>query len=303
EPAALVKGDAFVLRSPIATLAGGTIVDVHARRHRRNHAGTLHSLEALQRGAPEEAVYELLSRLEPAEPAALARETDLGGQGVLEALRVLYAEGRVVPLGAAEPAPDATLYTLAGFQRLTDRALEALDGYLREHPLRTGIPREQLKSRLGLAPKLFNQIIERWVAEGTFEERGSLVTRAGYAVRLTPQQQAEADRFLRALQASPYAPAPEHIPDRELLGYLAETGAVVPVGADIVFDAGAYRRMVDGIVAFLKEHPTITLAQVRDQFGTSRRFAQALLEHLDEQRITRRVGDERVLRSPEAAAR
>ncbi len=64
----------------------------------------------------------------------------------------------------------------------------------------------------------------------------------------------------------------------------------------IVFDAQAYREMVERVVAHLKEREKVTLAQVRDMLGTSRKYAQALLEHMDQERITRRVGDERVLR-------
>jgi selenocysteine-specific elongation factor len=70
----------------------------------------------------------------------------------------------------------------------------------------------------------------------------------------------------------------------------------------IVFDAGAFQQMRDGIVAALADGSTITLAQVRDLFGTTRRYAQALLEYLDEQHVTRRNGDERVLRDPAAGS-
>lgn len=54
--------------------------------------------------------------------------------------------------------------------------------------------------------------------------------------------------------------------------------------------------MVERVVEHLKKEGTITLAQVRDLFSTSRKYAQAFLEYLDAQGITRRVGDERVLR-------
>jgi selenocysteine-specific elongation factor len=70
------------------------------------------------------------------------------------------------------------------------------------------------------------------------------------------------------------------------------------VGDNIAFAREAYEEMTARIVAHLKAQGTITLAQVRDMFATSRKYAQALLEYLDEQRITRRVGDERVLRRP-----
>ncbi len=70
----------------------------------------------------------------------------------------------------------------------------------------------------------------------------------------------------------------------------------MPVGEGVIFAAAPYREMTERIVARLKAEGTITLAHVRDMFGTSRKYAQALLEYLDERRVTRRVGDERVLR-------
>ncbi|MBI3954086.1 MAG: SelB C-terminal domain-containing protein, partial [Chloroflexi bacterium] len=101
-----------------------------------------------------------------------------------------------------------------------------------------------------------------------------------------------------ALEASPYSPPgpDERGLDSDLLGVALEREQAVKVSEGIVFSARAYREMVQRVVDYLQAHGTITLAQVRDLFGTSRKYAQALLEHLDQQRVTRRVGDERVLR-------
>jgi selenocysteine-specific elongation factor len=71
---------------------------------------------------------------------------------------------------------------------------------------------------------------------------------------------------------------------------------VVKISGDVAFDAAAYDKMVEGITSHLKSHGRVTVAQVRDMFNTSRKYALALMEHLDAQKITRRVGDERVLR-------
>jgi selenocysteine-specific elongation factor len=68
------------------------------------------------------------------------------------------------------------------------------------------------------------------------------------------------------------------------------------VGDGVAFTTAAYEDMTGRIVTHLREHQSITLAQVRDMFGTSRKYAQALLEHMDGRHITRRTGDERVLR-------
>jgi len=82
----------------------------------------------------------------------------------------------------------------------------------------------------------------------------------------------------------------------DLLTYLEDQGRIVRVGDGVAFSAAAYQDMTGRIVSHLREHKTITLAQVRDMFGTSRKYAQALVEHMDGQHITRRTGDERALR-------
>jgi len=77
---------------------------------------------------------------------------------------------------------------------------------------------------------------------------------------------------------------------------LIEQGRLVKTSEDVAFLAEAYQEMVKRVIAHIQEHGSITVAQVRDMFGASRKYALALMEHLDDRRITRRVGDERVLR-------
>ena len=80
------------------------------------------------------------------------------------------------------------------------------------------------------------------------------------------------------------------------MSLIAEEGSVVKVSESVVFSASAYGDMVDKIAAHINEKGQVTVADVRDLFGTSRKYALALMDYLDQQRITRRVGDVRVLR-------
>ncbi|MCH7802250.1 MAG: SelB C-terminal domain-containing protein, partial [Chloroflexi bacterium] len=75
-----------------------------------------------------------------------------------------------------------------------------------------------------------------------------------------------------------------------------EEGRVEKVSETVVFSATAYQQMVDRISTHIRDEGEITVADVRDMFGTSRKYALALMDHMDHQRITRRVGDARVLR-------
>jgi selenocysteine-specific elongation factor len=117
-----------------------------------------------------------------------------------------------------------------------------------------------------------------------------------HAAALSPAQQAQIERYLRALEAEPFSPPTDSSLDSELLALLMEEGRVVRVNETVVFAASAYQMMVDRVAAHIRQHGKITVAEGRDLFGTSRKYVLPLLEYLDQQRITRRMGDDRVLR-------
>ncbi len=294
EPVATVTGDRFVLRTPNDTVGGGEIVDTRPRRHRRFHPPTLEALETLLGGSPDEALLAALGRVEPAPLEAIARETNASAGELRAQVDALAAVGRLVSLG------DGLLLTADGFAALGDRARSAVEAYHREHPLRRGVPREELRTRLRLDERVFAAALARWRDDGLLTEKAATISLAGHAPSLTPAQQSEADAYLATLAASPYAPPTDRPLSPELLAYLEEASRAVPVGDGVVFSAEAYREMVDRITEHLRREGTITLAQTRDLFATTRKYAQALLEHLDRAHVTRRVGDERVLRNPEA---
>ena len=82
----------------------------------------------------------------------------------------------------------------------------------------------------------------------------------------------------------------------DLLAALVEQGYLVKVSDDVLFLAETYETMVQRVTGHIRRQGDVTIAQVRDMFGASRKYALALMEHLDERRVTRRVGDVRVLR-------
>jgi selenocysteine-specific elongation factor len=160
--------------------------------------------------------------------------------------------------------------------------------------------RGELKSRLKLETRLFNEVIQRAEAEGILIATETSVRLAQHQVTFSPRQQAAIDALLAQLQREPYnTPLPKDIAAQvgeEVMQALLEGGQLVRLNTEVMLLAETYR----DFVAWLKEHlgreGTITVAQVRDKFSTSRKYALALLEYTDEQRLTKRVGDERVLR-------
>jgi len=300
-PVAALKGDRFVVRDPNDTLGGGGIVDLNPRRHRRKHGPTIAALELLEKGSPEEMVLVALRRLEPAETQAVMRESGLDGEAARAAVEELLASGEAVALPGAGLTGIPLLYSAEGLRALTSRLRETLGAYHKQSPLRPGMAREELRSRLGLAQRAFEQLLAYWTGAGEAKEASSAIALADHEPRADAKQEARARAYVEALRSSPFSPpagpSKEGL-DEELLAYLEAQGEIVRVADGVAFAAEAYREMVERVSSHIRENGAITLAQVRDMLRTSRKYAQALLEHMDAERITRRVGDERVLRKP-----
>jgi selenocysteine-specific elongation factor len=293
EPVALVRGDRFVVRSADATLGGGVVVDVHARRHRRRHAPTLDRLDVLAQGTPTAQLTRALEGREPASVATLARLVNLSEQEAVELVQTAQAEGTLVVLGQNDMGSATLLYTAASWSRLSTKVHQLLGDFHQQQPLRQGMPREELRNRLGLTGQAGAQAFQHLAQVGAMVDKTGVVLLPGHQVAVSPEQQRRMDSFIQALEKDPFSSAMEL--DGDLIELLAEQGRVVKAADGILFATGAYLRMKDTVVAHLQGYGSVTVAQVRDMLGTSRKYALALLEHMDDDHITRRTGDERVL--------
>jgi selenocysteine-specific elongation factor len=309
-PVAVVKGDRFIIRqpSPSLTLGGGLIVDPHPRRrHRRFRPQVLERLESLAHGTPEEVLLQELDREQPREVATLLRSSSLQPDQAAETLLSLLRDGQVVLLDtvaetSAEslPASNHYLMSASAWEALRRRMASFLGAHHQRYPLRSGMPREELKSRVGLSAQAFNRAVTLAASQGVLVESEKALALSQHRVILNSEQRRQVAKLLEAFHRNPYSPPTvsesESAVGSEVLAALVEEGKLVKVSDIVLFSAEAYQAMTRAIVEHLQREKRITLAQVRDMFATSRKYAQALLEHLDDQRITKRVGDERLLR-------
>ena len=296
EPVAVVKDDYFVLRSNQATLGGGTIVETHARRHRRMHAPVLDRLAVMEAGSERDLIVKSIETAEPIEFQALVNLANLETAVAKSELERMAEEGEVVVLGDSGVRPGALIFTADGSESVARRAHDFLRAYHREHPLRRGAPKEELRSRLRMTPQVFAQALPRLRSAADVEEHGAVVRLADHTPRLSGEYRDVAEAYVRKLEAGRYSPPTDSPPDADVLDLLATEGRIVRVNDSVAFSAAAYEDMVGKVTGHLHEHGRITVADVRDLFGTSRKYALALLENLDKRRITRRIEDARVLR-------
>ncbi len=295
EPVAVAKGDLFVLRSPNETVGGGEVVELHARRHRRQQEEVLHRLEILEQGSPSDILLKALTGRSGQRIAAVAEATGFGVDQVRSLLRELGEAGRVSLLG------DSFLTTEA-LEVLRSDVEQALDEYHRRYPLRLGMPREELKSRLQLTAREFTALVDHLVASTSIVVEDSIARLPSHQVTFTAEQDDRIRGFVAELRAQPFSPPSLdelltrfHI-DEELLAALIARGTIVRVTESIAFEADAFDQLRRRIVDHARQHGSISVGEVRDMLDTSRKYALALMEYFDQQRLTRRVGDARVLR-------
>jgi len=173
------------------------------------------------------------------------------------------------------------------------QAEKALDGYKTRYPLRIGMPREDVRRRLGIEPGVFDAlIVHAW--QGVLERCGDgLLRRVGATVVLTGTQQQQVDAALAALRRQPYAPPPTGL-DRELQQFLVGSNQIIEIGEDVAFLHTAWEEMTEWVLITIDSAGHITVGGFRDRFGTTRKYALAVMEYLDDKKITRRRDDVRV---------
>jgi selenocysteine-specific elongation factor len=306
EPVALVKGDRFIVRlpSPAETVGGGVIVDPHpGRRYRRFRPEVIARLETLAQGTPAEILLQALERRGPTPARELLSTSGLGDTAP-EALAQLLDEGQAIFLGTKDiEAPSTSgelLVSRVWWSALTDRISRALSSYHQQFPLRAGMAREALRSGLKLDAKVFNVAMARAAAKEIVVEKGATVWLPSHEVRLNLDQQQRVDTLLAQFRRQPYT-TPSYKDSvasvgEEVLGVLIARGDLVQVSPEVLFLPETYEKMIARVRTHIEQEGSITLAQVRDLFQTSRKYAQGLLEHLDETGVTKRVEDKRVLK-------
>jgi selenocysteine-specific elongation factor len=295
-PIVAVRGDRYILRrpSPGETLGGGKVVDPQPQnRHKRFNKAVLQALEALSQGSPTDVLLQACLALGPAPVKDVITRSRLEGPASESALRELIDTGQGLLL-------DDLVIAASQWSLLKKTVETTLSAYHQAYPLRRGMPREELKSRLKMAPRLFNLILPKMAAEGVVTEGPRWTALPGHIVRFSPFQQVKVDELIVRFAATPLAPpsVKECLAEvgEDVFSVLLELGDLVVVSDEVVFRKTDYETIVEKIRQALQQNGKITLAEVRDMLNTSRKYIQALLEHLDAIGVTAREGDFRKLK-------
>lgn len=241
-------------------------------------------------GTPAQRLAQAAEGSEPVKRAELQKQTGMASAEFEDAVQQALAEGLLTAL------PDETLIATTTYRAAQRQILTLLEQFHQDTPLRAGMPREEMRSRLEVKNTTLNLLLASLENQVTVEN--NLVRLPGHAIRFSDQQQAAVDRLRQQLTDQPYTP-PSYteaadITGERVLRALIDMGEIVQIQRDIILTRPAYEEMVAVTLTIIDRDGKIDAKGLRDHFNTSRKYAIGLLEHLDTLNITRRVGDDRV---------
>jgi selenocysteine-specific elongation factor len=188
----------------------------------------------------------------------------------------------------------------AQWQTLLDKTLQIVGDYHKTYPLRKGMSREELKSKLKLTPRVFNSLLTQYATRNILKDSNAFLAHPSHKVTLDGAQQAKVQGLMRKFAANPFGPPSvkecQAEVGEEVYAALTAMGELTSVSQEVVFRTKDYETMVAKVKSAIAKNGQATLAEMRDLLGTTRKYVQALLEHLDALGVTVRAGEARKLK-------
>jgi selenocysteine-specific elongation factor len=305
EPIVVVRGDRYILRrpSPSETIGGGIVLDPHPKgRHKRYDEAIIKRLETMLAGSPADVLLQASLALGPASVKDIVARSRLDPDAASHALSELEKEGRLISLesGGLSPSSEGWVIETSTWQSQVAIIEGMLGGYHKQFPLRRGMPREEMKSRLQVNPRLFNLLIRKMASDYKVVEGATWISLPGHEIKYDPRQQTSIKTLMDQCTANPFSPPTikemQSIAGEEVVIALFESGELVQVSSEVAFRKIDYELLVRKIRDYIEKHGQISVAEARDQFNTSRKYILPLMEHLDSSGVTVRDGDFRRLK-------
>lgn len=296
-PVLAFVGDRFVLRDPSErrTIAGGVVLDVQTNREQFRGLKQ-HEFLAARANSPHDAVVAVRSELQrdgAREHVDLLLRSNFSAREIAAAIEQLVATNELVM--QADVVADAHWW-----KALRQRTTMAIEKDHEKHPQLAGLDLANLRADLdNVSSKIFDALIVDLCGEG-YTRAGNLIKRSDHRATLPPGVVKTAEKIRRLISEKPFdPPARKQIaPDAEtraVLNFLIERGELVEVGDNLVLSQEAFSRMKAAVTAFISKNGPATVSALRQALETSRRTIVPLLEQLDRERATRRIGDQRTL--------
>ena len=289
EPISISEGDLYVARISDRTLGGGKVISINPPRHKRFDAEVLALLAQQLTGTIETRILGILEQIQPATQSQVTSALTESSQSVEDGIEKLVSSEQIVILQASEQT--SLLMTNNLVTRIRADTEKIIHEYNQHWHLRFGIPKEELRAHLKLDSRLFSALLDTFQND-LVDIKEDIVTLKTWKPQINQDEQSKINDIINLLHRGVFSP-PRLDTDLELLGYLQGIGEVKDLGDGVIFTNTHYLSATKIVLEQFNLGRNSSLAEIRDLIGTNRRITQALLETMDKEGITQRLGDER----------
>ncbi len=306
KPLAFVARDRFVIRSysPVMTIGGGSIINPLPSKKKQYSEEALKELSVLSQGSNREIIEQHIknSRLIGSDIKQLCILSNVAKADVERIVKELLSDKRIFKFDV-----DKGLFIHIEYYNSARKRIEAaLEDYHERFPLRQGMMKEELKSRLSVVirERLFNQILNHLAKEDVIVKEKDIIRLKNYRVELFEDQQRVLSRIEEIYKNGGLEPPYFKDLDkdltnksgRDLLEVMVKKHTLVKVKEDLYFHHNVIKELEERLIKFLQEKGEITTSELKELTGVSRKYTIPLIEYFDKIQLTVRVGDKRVLR-------
>jgi selenocysteine-specific elongation factor len=298
EPMLLLPGDRFILRqfSPVVTIGGGTVLDAAPLVGKGTKERAEALLKMLAEGLPQEILVARVARRGQSGLTLSDAVAETGGRRAEVEAQAASLKGKLLRFGDVLIAQEA-------FGQAQRDGLAAVEEFHRANPLVAGISKEELREKLGLRGEVFSAVLEALLRENKLAVSGEQVRSAGRSLVFKDEEMESKHTIEQAFSgAGLKVPALKDVlaglrVDRataqKIVTLLLRDKVLVKISDDLVFHRAALEELRQRVSAYKIKSAKIGVAEFKDLIGVSRKYAIPLLEYLDRERVTRRMGDQR----------
>ncbi len=281
------------------TIGGGIVLDEHPQRHKRFKTAVMEKLQDLEKEDPLPFVLQKLRAVRGGTLQEMHQLTKIGIDRLKDILERAVEEKRVARAGDLYVAVDTR-------EEWVSAVINKLERFHREKPLLPGMQKAQLRGVLPqkVSGRIYDAFLKHLLDTGHIDVHGEQICRKGFSPKPAPAQEKKLEKILGIYQEGGLNPPPlkelwaaiglKKEEGEDLFDFLAYKNLLVKINEEVYLHVDVYDRCLGALRDYLQKNPRITLAQYRDLIGSSRKYAQALLEHFDGCNYTKRIGDERV---------
>ena len=298
EPMVTYLGDRFILRipSPPKTIGGGIILDPLAHKHSFKDKKIVNLLQRRNTFALNELVLAELEKHLFIKKDSLLINSNFADKEIKKMVELLRKNEKLI-------CTNTWLIDKHFWQEQIIKLINKLNKEYTTHPLEKGFPLNRFQSVFYyLNPEIFNYLITSQINTKKIILKKGIILLPDYQPKISPEKELLISKILKALKDNPFNPPDEKkllsqiTGGKEIINFLIREGKIIKLNEGILLKKDNYDMMKNKLIHFLKITGSVSISQVRTLLGLSRKYIIPLLTKMDEENITKRQGNNRILK-------